>query len=95
MSNTRVRTAAFTGKEIGIVVGSIVGYIILAIVAVRLGLIGLMILGPILILALVIGSVALAIWLLMKFGTIMVRNGVIAAHNELERRGVIPPVAEP
>ncbi|WP_417556212.1 hypothetical protein [Microbacterium sp.] len=87
MSTPTSRTPLFNGTEIGIVAGSIVGFVILAIIAVSGGIWTLLILGPILLVALVLGAVALTIWLLMKFGTVIVRNGVIAAHEELARRG--------
>ena len=90
MSTTAPRAPMFTGKEIGIVAGSIVGFIVLTIIAIFSGIWGMVILGPILVIALIVGSIALSIWLLMKFGTIMVRNGVIAAHEELARRGTLP-----
>ena len=93
MSTPAARTPMFTGKEIAIVGGSIAAFIVLGILAASGGLWSIVLLGPVLLIAIVLGTIALSVWLLMKFGTIMVRNGVIAAHEELARRGI--PSNEP
>ncbi|HWU28934.1 MAG TPA: hypothetical protein VN041_07550 [Microbacterium sp.] len=92
------RTPLFTGKEIGIVAGSIAGFIVLAIIAAAGGFWTLITLGPLLLVALVLGSIALTVWLFYKFGVIVVRNGVIAANQEIarfERPAAAQPGSEP
>ncbi|MGQ7313414.1 hypothetical protein ACUOFU_17035 [Microbacterium arabinogalactanolyticum] len=88
----------FTGKEIGIVAGSIAGFILLAIIAAAGGFWTLITLGPLLLVALILGSIALTVWLFYKFGVIVVRDGVIAANQEItrsERPAATQPGSEP
>ena len=80
------RAPLFSRKEIGIVGGCLLGLLLLIVVSVAGGLMTLLYVGPVVVLALIVGSIAASVWLFFKFGFIVVREGTIAAHEELERR---------
>lgn len=87
------KPATITQEE-WIIVGSVAaGFIILTIIAFAGGLTTMFILLPILAVLLPVAVVVLAIWLLYKFGAIIVRDGILAADAVRASRASITPDA--
>lgn len=93
MTSTQTQSPVrFTRKEVWTVVGIAGAFILVAIIALWGAPSPFMLLLVPLAILLPVAIIFLAVWLLYKFGVVIVANGVVAAHEELARRGQTPTV---